>query len=89
MGPSFEAMGTDPVLAEYLPVLYRVALDAIDELARRGGRAEAARLRLVAGRAYSRSWDDGCRRVLEGVVVKAHAAAGTPVPMLPLAGFLA
>jgi hypothetical protein len=81
-------MGTDPVLAEYLPVLYRMALDAIDELARGGGRIEAARLRRVAGRAYSRAWDDACRRTLEGVIVKAHAASGTPAPTLPLAGFL-
>ena len=58
-------MGTDPALAEYLPVLYRVALDAVDELARRGGRTEAARLRTKAGRAYSRAWDERCRRALE------------------------
>jgi hypothetical protein len=82
-------MGTDPVLAEYLPVLYRVALDAVDELARRGGRTEAARLRRAAGRAYSRSWDDRCRRALEGIVTKAHAASGTPPPPLPLAAFVA
>ena len=80
-------MGTDPLLADYLPLLYRVALDAVDELARRGGRAEAARLRKAAGRAYSRSWDDGCRRALESIVVKAHAEAGTTPPPLPLAGF--
>ena len=51
-------MGTDTALAEYLPVLYRVALDAIDELARRGDRIEAARLRRKAGRAYSHAWDE-------------------------------
>ncbi len=80
-------MGTDPALAEYLPVLYRVALDAIDELARSGRRSEAARLRQTAGRAYSHAWDDRCRRRLESVVVEAHTAAGTPAPALPLHGF--
>jgi hypothetical protein len=80
-------MGTDPVLADYLPVLYRVALDAIDELARRGGRSEAARLRLSAGRAYSRAWDDRCRRSLEEAIVGAHVAAGRTPPPLPLPGF--
>ncbi|HSS36049.1 MAG TPA: hypothetical protein VLR93_07220 [Patescibacteria group bacterium] len=82
-------MGTDPALAEYLPVLYRVALDALDALARRGDRTEAARLRTKAGRAYSRSWDEHCRRTLELTIVRAHAAAGTPAPPLPLPGFLA
>ena len=82
-----DAMGTDPALAEYLPVLYRVALDAVDELARCGERTEAARLRRAAGRAYSHAWDERCRRVLEGVIVDAHVAAGRPVPSLPLAGF--
>lgn len=81
-------MGTDPVLAEYMPVLYRMALDAVDDLARRGGRTEAARLRLAAGRAYSRSWDDRCRHALEGIVVRAHEASGTPAPALPLAGLI-
>lgn len=80
-------MGTDTALAEYLPVLYRVALDAIDELARRGGRIEAAGLRRKAGRAYSHAWDEGCRRTLEDVIVRAHAAAGTTPPALPLPGF--
>jgi hypothetical protein len=80
-------MGTDPALAEYLPVLYRDALDAIDELARCGERAEAARLRRTAGRAYARAWDERCRQTLEGVIVDAHVAAGRPVPSLPLPGF--
>jgi hypothetical protein len=81
-------MGTDPALAEYLPVLYRVALDSVDQLARRGERAEAARLRVAAGRAYSRSWDERCRRTLETIVIRAHIAAGTTPPALPPAGFM-
>jgi hypothetical protein len=79
-------MGTDPALAEYLPVLYRVALDSIDELARAGGRTEAARLRTRAGRAYSRAWDDNCRRALDNIILKAHSASGTAPPSLPLSG---
>ncbi|MEO8230106.1 MAG: hypothetical protein ABI628_10145 [Chloroflexota bacterium] len=79
-------MGTDPALAEYLPVLYRVALDSIDELARAGGRREAARLRARAGRVYSRAWDESCRRALDDIIVRAHAASGTAAPALPLPG---
>jgi hypothetical protein len=79
-------MGTDPALAEYMPVLYRVALDSIDELARAGGRAEAARLRTRAGRAYSRAWDEACRRALDEIILKAHEVAGSPPPELPLSG---
>ncbi len=82
-------MGTDPALAEYLPVLYRVALDSIDELAHAGGRTEAARMRKAAGRAYSNAWDDGCRRTLEAIIERAHLAAGTPAPALaPLGSFV-
>jgi hypothetical protein len=79
-------MGTDPVLAEYLPILYRVALDAVDELARCGRRTEAARLRLAAGRAYSRAWDARCQRVLEDVIVDAYVGTGRDAPTLPLEG---
>ena len=86
--PSLSAMGTDPALAEYLPVLYRVALDAIDELARCGGRTEAARLRIerpavpTAGPGTTAA--DGSSRA---TIVDAHVAAGTPAPTLPLPGF--
>jgi hypothetical protein len=82
-------MGTDPALAEYMPVLYRVVLDSLDELAHSGGRAEAAKLRKAAGRAYSRAWDDACRRALEGIVERAHLASGTPTPALAPPGSLA
>jgi hypothetical protein len=77
-------MGTDPVLAEHLPVLYRVALDAVDELARHGARSDAARLRVMAGRAYSQAWDDRCRRILEDVVRRAHAGLGREASAVPL-----
>jgi hypothetical protein len=77
-------MGTDSPLAAHLPGLYRAALDAVDELARRGGRRDAARLRTAAARAYSRAWDERCRRTLEHVIRDAHAAAGTEAPSLLL-----
>lgn len=73
-------MGTDPALAEHLPVLYRVALDSLDELARSGARTEAAALRRKAGHAYSRAWDDRCRRDLEAIIERAHLSAGTSAP---------
>jgi hypothetical protein len=75
-------MGTDPALAEYMPVLYRAALDSIDELARSGARLEAAKLRKSASRAYARSWDGACRRTLEEAIQRAHLAAGTTPPVL-------
>ncbi len=81
-------MGTDPTLAAYLPVLYRVALDSVDELARAGGRTEAARLRTKAAEAYARAWDDRCRRALEETIERAHAAAGTPAPRVAPPGSL-
>ncbi len=67
---------SDPLLAEHLPELYRRALDAADDLARHGQRAEAARLRHAAGRAYSRAWDETCRRTLEDVIRRAGVASG-------------
>ncbi len=82
-------MGTDPALAEYMPVLYRAALDSLDELARSGARHEAARLRRAAGRAYARSWDRTCRRILEDTIQRAHLASGTPPPVLAPPGSLA
>lgn len=82
-------MGTDPALAEYLPRLYRVALDSVDELARSGHRTEAARLRNAAGRAYSRAWDDACRKALEDIIVRAHRRSGTAAPDLTPSGTLA
>jgi len=74
-------------LADYLPVLYRAALDAVDELSQLGLRADATKLRDRATRAYSRSWDDACKRTLVDVQAKAHSASvsvaartGRPLP---------
>ena len=76
-------MGNESLLAARLPELYRTALDAVDELARRGRRAEAARLRHTAGRAYSRAWDEECRRTLDDVVRRARASAATAAGPAP------
>lgn len=74
-----------PSFEEHLPTLYRLALDAADDLARRGRRAEAANLRMKAAKAYSQAWDERCRTVLENVIRRAHQASGTPPPTLPSA----
>jgi cell wall assembly regulator SMI1 len=74
-------------LAAALPVLYRAALDAVDGLSHLGRRQEATKLRDQAIRAYSRAWDDVCRRTLEEVQGKAVSASaieatrrGRPLP---------
>ena len=80
-------------LAENLPVLYRAALDAVDELSRLGLRPDATKLRNRAIRAYSRSWDEASKRTLEEIQAKARAASvsvaartGRPLPGANLAG---
>ena len=80
-------------LAADLPVLYRAALDAVDGLSQLGRRQEATKLRDQAIRAYSRAWDERCRRSLEDVQGKAVAASaieatrsGRPLPGAGLAG---
>jgi hypothetical protein len=76
-------------LAADLPVLYRAALDAVDELSQLGLRRDASKLRDRAIRAYSQSWDEGCRRTLEDVQGKAKAGvtvAARSVRPLPGAG---
>lgn len=61
-------------LAADLPLLYRAALDAVDELRRLGRRQAASKLRDEAIRAYSRAWDDRCRHVLASVESRAREA---------------
>ena len=80
-------------LAENMPVLYRAALDAVDELSQLGLRKDATKLRNRAIRAYSRSWDEACQRALEEIQAKARAASvsvaartGRPLPGANLAG---
>ena len=64
-GASLIVMESRSDLAADLPVLYRAALDAVDELSQLGLRRDASKLRDRAIRAYSQSWDEGCRRTLE------------------------
>jgi hypothetical protein len=80
-------------LAADLPVLYRAALDAVDELSRLGLRRDATKLRDRAIRAYSQAWDERCKRILEDVHGKARAASvsvaartGRPLPGAGFAG---
>jgi hypothetical protein len=79
-------------LATDLPVLYRAALDAVDELSQLGLRRDASKLRDRAIRAYGQSWDQGCRRTLEDVQGKARASVSVaawsvrPVPGASLRG---
>lgn len=74
-GASLIVMESRPNLAAELPLLYRAALDAVDELRRLGRRPDAAKLRDEAIRAYSRAWDDRCRRILEEVESRARDAS--------------
>ncbi len=80
-------------LADHVPRLYRAALDAVDELSQLGLRLDATKLRDKAVRAYSKAWDDNCRRTLEDVEAKARAASisvaarsGRPLPSAGQAG---
>jgi hypothetical protein len=57
--------------AEDLPALYRAILDRVAELEAVGLRADAARVRSDATRAYSRAWDDRARRQLESLLRRA------------------
>src|SRR5262245_2866641 len=60
--------------AEEFPALYRAILDRVDRLERSGERAEAARIRAEATRAYSESWDATHRRRLELVLRRVERA---------------
>ncbi len=80
-------------LAADLPIVYRAALDAVDGLSQLGLRREATKLRNAAIRAYSRSWDEHCRKTLEEIQGKAVAAGaveatrtGRPRPGADAAG---
>jgi hypothetical protein len=62
-------------VAEDLPELYREILDRVADLERIGARSEAARIRADATRAYSNSWDEGARKVLTSLLVRADRTA--------------
>jgi hypothetical protein len=65
-------------VAEDLPELYRDILDRVAELERRGARADAARIRSAATRAYSNAWDESARKVLTSLIARADRAAAAP-----------
>lgn len=71
-----DAVDLDPELsvAEALPALYRVVLDALADLEWRGDRAFAVRLRCEAMATYARAWDPGTYRKLERVLERAKLA---------------
>jgi hypothetical protein len=70
--------------AELLPALYRAVLDQVAALELRGERVQAARFRVEAIGAYSRSWDTHGRHRLEGILRRAERAlADAPEPAQP------
>jgi hypothetical protein len=66
-------------VAEDLPALYRAILDRVALLERVGARAEAARIRHEATDAYSSAWDEGARRILVTLLVRADRTTAAPV----------
>jgi len=58
-------------VAEDLPELYREILDRVADLEKIGARADAAKIRSEATRAYSNAWDESARRVLTGLIARA------------------
>lgn len=67
--------------AEELPALYRAILDRVAQLESDGDRAEAARVRATATRAYSRAWDERARRELEDLLRRSTARPGSDAPV--------
>ena len=61
----------DPKSAsEELPALYRAILDRVAELAARGERGTANKVRAEATKIYSRAWDQRAKRSLEALLRK-------------------
>jgi uncharacterized lipoprotein YddW (UPF0748 family) len=67
-------MHPDLTVAETLPRVYRRILDAVGRLEQLGDRQEATRVRSVAIRVYSGSWDMASHRQLEDLLARAEAA---------------
>ncbi len=63
-------MSSESSPAEDLPALYRVILDGVAVLERRGARVEADRIRRAAIVAYSTAWDETQFRVLEQLAMR-------------------
>jgi hypothetical protein len=69
---------TSASVAEDLPALYRAILERVAGLERVGARAEAARIRQDATAAYSSAWDEGARRMLVALLVRADRTTAPP-----------
>jgi hypothetical protein len=76
--PASQSADSGASVAEDLPELYRTILERVAGLERLGARAEAARIRSEATRAYSNAWDEGARRVLMTLLVRADRTTATP-----------
>jgi L-alanine-DL-glutamate epimerase-like enolase superfamily enzyme len=63
--------------AEELPELYRAILDRVARMEAIGERAEAARLRSDATKAYSRAWDEKARRRLQQLLHRGELPVAT------------
>jgi len=70
--------------AEEFPGIYRAILDRVARLEGFGARAEAARIRADATRAYSSAWDHKSRRKLDDLLrrsdraIEAQARSASP-----------
>jgi hypothetical protein len=62
--------------ADELPALYRAILDQVAWLESLGERAQAAKVRSAATRAYSRAWDARAKRRLEQLLRQAQRPTG-------------
>ena len=67
-------MESRPDPATDLPALYRSVLDLVGELARRGDRETADRIRVAATEAYSAGWDESAARRLAELLQRALRA---------------
>lgn len=74
MVASSSAMKSQLSPAEDLPALYRVVLDGVAVLERRGARSEAGRIRQAATLAYSTAWNDEQLHRLEQLVERCRLA---------------
>ena len=58
-------------IAHDLPELYRAVLDRVAALERQGARRDAAKFRTDAIAAYSFRWDEGAKRRLTTLIIRA------------------
>ena len=70
-------------VAEVLPGLYRVVLDAVADLELRGFRREAATIRVDATRAYSGAWNAAAAHRMRVLSARAVRIAASRRPRKP------